>query len=372
MNILHVTKFYYPHIGGIEKMSHELSKAGINRGDKVYAVSAVEKGIGERTKEDGVSIIRASSLGVMMSVPIALTYPIWFQRMKKNADLIHFHLPDPLSVGSGIFTGISDCATIATIHGEISKDSYKKVLPLYRPILNRFMNYVDEVVVSSPRHRNRSELLGSHQQKCTVIPLGIDLTEFGSYEGPNYDIPGSPNRPTVLFVGRLVYFKGIDHLIDAMKTVDADLLIAGEGNLRKELAERVEQKGITDRVHFLGFVSNEKLQYYYDVADVFVLPSNTNAETFGIVQLEAMSYETPVINTQLDTSVPWVSQDGETGITVPPSDTESLGQALHELLNNDKKRRRYGKQARHRVEQNFTKKQMISKYLTRYDALCEQ
>lgn len=371
MDLLHATKFYHPHVGGIERVAHELSKGCVKRGDSVRAVSAVERGMGERATYDGVSTVTASSLGVVMSVPMAPTYPIHLQRAKKEADVVHFHLPDPLSVSSELLTGTSDYATIATIHGEISKDSYRKVLPLYRPVLDRFMHRLDEIVISSPRHRERSELLSTHRDKCTVIPLGIDLSEFGSYDGPEYDLPGDPARPTILFVGRLVYFKGVEYLIDAMQTVDADLLVAGTGDLGDELAERAKQRGVYDRVHFLGFVPDEKLHHCYAVADVFVLPSSTNAETFGIVQLEAMSYGTPVVNTRLDTSVPWVSKDEETGKTVPPRDADAISQAVRELLHDDEQRNRYGKQARRRVEQYFTKERMIGEYLARYDALVD-
>ena len=371
MDLLHATKFYHPHVGGIERVAHELSKGCVKRSDRVRAVSAVERGIGERAEYDGVSTVTASSLGVVMSVPLAPTYPIHLRRAKRSADLIHFHLPDPLSVSSELLTGTSDCATMATIHGEISKDSYRKILPLYRPVLDRFMDRIDEIVISSPRHRERSELLGSHREKCTVIPLGIDLDEYGTYDGPEYELPGDADRPTILFVGRLVYFKGLEYLIDAMQTVGADLLIAGTGDLGNELTERARRKGVSDRVHFLGFVPDQKLHYCYDVADVFVLPSCTNAETFGIVQIEAMSYGTPVVNTRLDTSVPWVSKDGETGATVPPRDADAISQAVRDLLNDDERRHRYGNQARRRVERYFTKERMISKYLTRYDVLVD-
>jgi rhamnosyl/mannosyltransferase len=156
-----------------------------------------------------------------------------------------------------------------------------------------------------------------------------------------------------------------------MQTVDADLLVAGTGDLGDELAERAEQKGVADRVHFLGHVPERKLHYCYDVADVFVLPSSTNAETFGIVQLEAMSYGTPVVNTRLDTSVPWVSKDGKTGKTVPPRDSDAISRAVRELLNDDERRTQYGRQARRRVKRYFTEDRMIDEYLAQYDALVD-
>jgi rhamnosyl/mannosyltransferase len=371
MNVLQVSKFYYPKIGGIEHVAHELSKACVSRGDSVTAVSAVERGLGEHSEYDGVNCFKASSLGVRLSIPIAPTFPVHLERAKRNADLMHFHLPDPLSVSSELLTGRTDTATVATIHGEIAKESYKRVLPLYRPVLDRFMDRVDSIVISSPRHREKSSLLSSNRDKCTVIPLGIDHDKFGSYSGPEYELPGNPNRLTVLFVGRLVYFKGIRYAIDAMKDVEADLLIAGTGELAGELRRRADRQGVKDRVHFLGYVPDEKLHYCYDIADVFVLPSTTNTETFGIVQVEAMAYGTPVVNTNLDTSVPWVSQDGVTGITVPPKDATAIADALNVLLRDPDLREKVGHAARRRAETNFTTERMINQYLDLYDALVE-
>lgn len=369
IDVLHASKFSYPKVGGIEHVIHELAKSCVNRGDTVRVVSATDRGRGHRATYDGVRTVKSSSLGVLLSVPIAPTYPLHLRRAETDADLVHFHLPDPLSVTAQMAIGRSEATTMATFHNDIARGTHRKALAAYRPVLDRFLARLDEIVVTSPRLRDLSPFLKPYRQKCTVISLGIDVDEYGTYEGPTYDLPGESDRPTVLSVGRLIYYKGLEYAIDAMTRVDADLLVAGTGPLGETLREHARQKGLNDCVHFLGYIKEKKLHYCYDAADLFVLPSIATSEGFGIVQLEAMAYGTPVINTNINTGVPWVSQDGKTGLTVPPRDAEALSDAIATLLADNNRRERLGRAARTRANERFTHERMIEEYLQRYDAL---
>ena len=146
-----------------------------------------------------------------------------------------------------------------------------------------------------------------------------------------------------------------------MANIDANLLLVGDGDQRESLERRVHDLGISSRVQFLGRVDDRTLHACYNAADVFVLPSVAESEAFGIVQLEAMAYSTPVINTDLPTGVPWVSRDGETGVTVPPDDPEALADAIAALLDDPERRVAYGEAARQRVEEEFSREQMIDR-----------
>jgi rhamnosyl/mannosyltransferase len=319
---------------------------------------------------ENVSVTRTASLGVAKSVPLAPTYPARLWQASRHADVVHHHLPNPLSVVSHLATPSTDAPVVATYHSDIVRQ--QTALKLYRPLLHRFLDDLDHIFVTSPRLLDHSDHLTPFREKASVVPLSIDLDDYGRYEGPPVDLPGDPDRPTLLFVGRLNYYKGVEYLLDAMPNVDADLLIAGDGDRREALRDRADRLGVTDRVHFLGYVEEDRLHACYDRADVFVLPSVEPSEAFGIVQLEAMAYGTPVVNTNLPTGVPWVSQDGETGLTVPPRDPDALAEAIAALLADPERRRVYGDRARERVEELFGRERMLDTMESRYRAIIRE
>jgi rhamnosyl/mannosyltransferase len=170
----------------------------------------------------------------------------------------------------------------------------------------------------------------------------------------------------VLGVGRLIYYKGFDYLVRAMAHVDSNLLIVGDGPLRARLEEVARALGIHERVFFAGEIQNDAIAPYYHAADVFVLSSVARSEAFGIVQLEAMAAARPVVNTRIDSGVPFVSIDGVTGITVPPREPEALAAAITRLLDNPELRARYGAAATRRVREEFSLEAMASRTLDLY------
>ena len=134
--------------------------------------------------------------------------------------------------------------------------------------------------------------------------------------------------PRVLFIGRLVPYKGVDVLLRAMARVDATAWVVGDGPLRQALEGEAAGLGLADRVRFLGSLPDAEVVAHLHACDVFVLPSVTHAETFGMVQLEAMTCGKPVVSTNLRSGVPWVNRHEETGLVVEPGDAEGLADAL--------------------------------------------
>jgi rhamnosyl/mannosyltransferase len=203
-----------------------------------------------------------------------------------------------------------------------------------------------------------------------VIPYGIVVKNF---ERPNEAgvraIREQYGPRVVLAVGRLVYYKGFEFLIRAMSKVDATLLLIGTGPLHEALSSEIRNRGLESRVHLLGDVDSQTLLHYYHAADLLVLPSLARSEAFGIVQAEAMACGKPVINTSLDTGVPFVSQNGVTGITVPPQDSEALASSIQFLFENEAIRKKFGEAARRRVQERFTVEAMTEKLLGLYGQL---
>ena len=131
----------------------------------------------------------------------------------------------------------------------------------------------------------------------------------------------------------------------------------------------VKKLGVEKFVHFFGNTDHETLKAAYNACDIFVLPSNYRSEAFGIVQLEAFAAGKPVISCDLPSGVPYVNHDGKTGIIVPPNNPAALAAAIKKLLSDDDLRERLGRQARERVEKEFTASQMAVKTLAIYNKL---
>ena len=138
--------------------------------------------------------------------------------------------------------------------------------------------------------------------------------------------------PILLFVGRLVPYKGLDVLLRALPGLEAQTVIVGDGPLRGALETMVRELGIGDRVQLAGEVTDEERLAWLHACAALVLPSITRQEAFGMVQLEAMLCGRPVVSTDLPTGVPWVNVHGETGFVVRAGDAASLRGALDRLV----------------------------------------
>jgi rhamnosyl/mannosyltransferase len=151
-----------------------------------------------------------------------------------------------------------------------------------------------------------------------------------------------------------------------MTHVRGNLLIIGEGPLRGALSALARELGVADRVHFMGKISHELLVACYHAAKVFVLASILRSEAFGIAQVEAMAAGLPVVNTQLDTGVPFVSIHEQTGLTVPPADPDALAEAVNRLLDNPDLRASLGVAAALRAHQEFSLDAMTARTMSLY------
>jgi rhamnosyl/mannosyltransferase len=240
---------------------------------------------------------------------------------------------------------------------------------LYKPLLRSFFKRMDLIIVPSRSFLN-SKLLSGFEGKTEIIPFGIDMKKFELTQEVREirdKIKKEYGFPILLFVGNLLPYKGLYYLIKAMREINGNLLIIGDGPQRKELVELTQKYGLIKKVHFLGRKSFEELIYFYHACDVFVLPSLY--ESFGNVQLEAMACGKPVVNTNIPTGVPEVSIHEQTGLTVPPEDSSALSQAINRLIENHEERIRYGEKARERVKNFFSIESVSEKILSLYEKL---
>jgi len=362
--VLHVGKFYPPHRGGME--THlELVCERLSRQCDVSVVVAND---GLRTissRVGGVPVTRVGTLGNLAGTSIspAMTFAI----RKHPAEIIHIHWPNPTAVVAYLLSRHPG-RLIITYHSDVVR---QRILAKgFDPLLREALDRAAAVIATSPCYVETSPVLRGVKGKCHVIPLGLCTDACDSPNFAEVERIRQKFGPRILLgVGRHVYYKGFEYLIEAMQHVNAKALLVGDGPLRNDLEALARRLGVEDRVVFLGEVKD--VIPYYHAADVFVLPSITRSEAFGIVQIEAMACGLPVINTMLDSAVPFVSRNGETGLSVAPKNVEKLASAINLLLDDERLRAQYGRAARRRVEREFAADVMPQRTLDLYDEVLD-
>jgi rhamnosyl/mannosyltransferase len=307
---------------------------------------------------DGFPVIRAGTWAHFASAPLCPALP-WHIR-KTRPDVLHLHMPHPTAIPACMLAA-PRVPLVVTYHSDIVRQ--RNLARAIAPLIDYALRRASTIICTSPQYIESSPVLAHHRERCSVVPLSIDAGEFAAVdEAAVRAIRARYGPKLVLAAGRLVYYKGFEYLIRSMRQVDAHLLIIGNGPLLTSLQDLARGCGVAERTTFLDKVDD--IAPWYHAADMFVLPSIARSEAFGIVQLEAMACGKPVVNTSLDTGVPFVSLDGVTGLTVPPADSEALAGAINLLLENPDLRLRLGHAARHRVQTLFSVPAMAESTLT--------
>ncbi len=355
-------KAYDPHIGGIETVMQQTAEFMRKYAKTKVLCCRDNPGMTKKDRIRRVPVTYSGSFGTVASCPVSLSYIGDFRRKVMLADTVELHLPFPLADLALLLSGYKGRVVVAW-HSDVVRQ--KLMLRLYKPLMKWLLKRADAILVATQAHIDSSPYLRDFREKCVIVPYGIDpaVYEQRPHLTPLQNHLHDKTAKKILFTGRLVYYKGADVLLEAFAQTreNAELFLAGSGVLEQELKERAAALGIAARVHFLGRRMTPELRDMFADCDLFVLPSVANSEAFGIVQLEAMVYGKPVINTALPTGVPLVSIHGETGLTVPPADPEALAQAMDTLLSDDALRAQYGNAARERVLRAFSLETVMRK-----------
>lgn len=367
LQILQVNKLYYPVTGGIEKIVQQLAE-GLEEETEMRVLVCRQKGRTVRDTISGVPVYRAGSFGVFKSVPLSLAFFPAFYRMSEKADIVQFHMPFPLGDLACLLSGYKG-KVVVWWHSDIVKQ--KVLMKFYMPVMEAFLKRADMILVATEGNIDSSAYLPKYREKCRVVPFGVDrgvLKSADLYLDRQDRAEDTEARElSYLFIGRLVYYKGCNVLMEALaKTDQGTLTMVGDGPLAGELKTLAKTLGIEHRVSFLGALSQERLEQELGACDVFVLPSVAKSEAFGIVQIEAMAYGKPVINTKLPSGVPYVSRNMETGLTVKPNDAIALAQAMIYMQEHPEERRRMGQEAAKRSREKFSETVMLQKTMECY------
>jgi glycosyltransferase involved in cell wall biosynthesis len=232
-------------------------------------------------------------------------------------------------------------------------------------------NYVRTVVRSISKTIFISEycrraLFGADSDWGEVIPFGVDIKKFRP------DVDGHPIRESlhipreskVLFaLQRLDRWKRVDVLIEAMKSIvremDAFLVIGGKGPENNRLREITQERGLSSRVIFAGYIKEAELPSYYAMSDLFVFHSTY--ETFGLALLQAMAAGKPIVTVN-STAIPELIVHNQNGLLVPPLDSEELARAAVFLLKNEAAMKSFSTEARKKAMAKYDWQSIADQY----------
>ncbi len=336
----------------METVLADLCRALAPRVD-VEVVVANEGWATRREVIDGVPVTRLGRWGEILST----SFLPGLERFLRadRWDIVHIHHPNPMAAVA-VLAARPSARLVLTYHADIVRQRVTGAL--YGPVLEQVLRRSDRIHVASRELLDSSPVLAPFRDRAVVIPFGIRedrvLGLSPAARERAAEIARWGGGRLALFVGRVVYYKGLEYLLRAMSRVDGRLLVIGDGDLLKPSERLAARLGLAERVHFLGEVDDETVAAALHACDLFVLPSIARSEAFGLVLLEAMASGKPIVTTALPTGVSFVNRDGETGFVVPPADPEALAGAMRTLLEDAALRARLGRAARARFEREFT------------------
>ena len=380
MKILLVNKAYHPHLGGVETVVRQIA-LGMTRAGHEASVLCFGDEDADETRE-GVLVRRVRPAWRIGSAPLGASFLAEFRAMAEQSGVINLHSPNPMGEIAALAHKRGKKPgqrIICTYHGDAQRPEL--LLPGYDVLMRRFFGVCDAVVASSPKIISSSRVLSRLDRlgkrppgKIRVIPLGVDCEKYlpapGSPESESAEkllagLPAGSFR--VMFAGRLVYYKGLQFLLGALRILKergilASVFIVGSGPLEGEIKAFADRNGLADRVIIIPPQPEGAYRALFHQADCFVLPSTHRTEAYGIALLEAMASGLPVISTELGTGTSWINVDGDTGFVLVPGDPEALARAIETLTLNASVRERFGQRALERSREIFDEEKMLDGY----------
>lgn len=307
-------------VGGVERVFAEVSRQLAERGHEVTLLCTTDGAAG-RSRQEGVGFVRVSRRGTVLRDPVARLA----SHVPADADVVHVAATYPFTTPSVLRRSHAlGLPAVLDFHFEPAPGGAlgRAALGLYRKVGTPPYRLADAVLVRSLSYGRASPSLGGvPESRWRILPNGIDPARFR----PGREAPGDH----LLFVGRLVPYKGVEVLLEALALLRPapPLWIVGDGPLRGRLEERARHLRLP--VRFLGRVEDGELPALYRGARLTVLPSVTGQEAFGISLIESMACGTPVVASSLP-GVAEVARVG--GLLAPPGDARALADRLRQAL----------------------------------------
>lgn len=370
MKILMLTWEYPPRVvGGIARVVHDLSHRLIKDGHEVTVVTYKEGNVEDFEDDNGVKVYRVNNYMINPNNFIDWIMQLNFNMIAKATEVINkeggfdvIHAHDWLvTYAAKSLKQSFNLPMVATIHAtEAGRNSG------IHDDTQRYINDTEwlltyeatEVIVNSNYMKGHVQgLFGLPFDKISVIPNGINLNNFTGIER-DYDFRrrfAMDNEKIILYVGRLVYEKGVQHLISAMPKIldhyhDSKLVIAGKGGMLDELKAQVDSMGLSNKVYFTGYLNQKEVQKMYKCADVAVFPSTY--EPFGIVALEAMLAGIPTVVSDIG-GLNEIVEHGVNGMKSYAGNPNSIADSVLSLLFDQQLAMNVTKNAKNKVKNEF-------------------
>ena len=361
MKLLHLYKDYFPEVvGGVPRFIFELAEGLSNRAVESHVLALYKEGQ-ESPKKIGNHYAHMAKRDLSVaSMSLSLDAISKFGRLVSEADIVHYHFPWPFGDLLYFLRGQRKPA-IVTYHSDIVRQ--RLTLPIYAPLMQRFLSSAQTVIATSDAYFQTSPTLQRYSDKVRVIPIGI-----ADRQEPSSDIVDKwrtrVGESFFLFVGCLRYYKGLSFLMEAVRQTDVRLVLVGDGPFPIE--------NVPKNVERVGRVTDEDREALLSLCTAFVLSSHLRSEAFGIALLEASRAGKPMISCEIGTGTSYVNIHGETGLVVPPADAQSLVDAFSKITSNPERSKLMGYNARSRYERLFTSEHMCLPYLEIYQQLAEK
>ncbi|MFA5158283.1 MAG: glycosyltransferase family 4 protein [Patescibacteria group bacterium] len=350
LRVAQVVCVFPPYAGGIGTAAANISKHLAKLGHDVTVFTPAYKP--EYKRQEVVDGYKIERLPAKIKYGNAAVMNGLIKKLEKF-DLIHLHQPFQ-GTAEAIFWakkfGLKNLPVVSHYHMDLFGRNLLTKSVFYieqRMIIPAELRASTKVIASSKDYLVRSKigyLYKNDPEHFEIIPYGIDTNIFYPAQKDKrlvqkYDLE---KKKVIIFVGGLDdahYFKGVNHLLEAFAKLKNNdkyrLIVVGKGNLKESYKKMAADLGIVSKVIFAGFVSDDDLPKYYNLADISTLPSINSAEAFGIVLLEAMACGKPTVASQLP-GVREVYGKGQEMISVRPGNSDDLAKKLELILTDQK------------------------------------
>lgn len=366
LRVLHVYRTYFPDTqGGLEEVIRQICVNCIPDGVESRVLTLSKSPLPREIARPEARVFRAQQTFEIASCNVSLDGFRLFRELLPWADVVNYHYPWPFA-DILHFSAKVRCPTVVTYHSDIVRQ--RLFGALYRPLMNRFLGKVNQIVCTSPNYFATSSVLSNFANKVDVIPIGLNRSTYPEADPARTALWQQRFKEYFLFVGVLRYYKGLHILIEAMKGAPYNVVIAGSGPIEEDLRAQARRAGLVN-VHFTGYVPDEDKVSLFAGSRGVVFPSYLRSEAFGVTLLEGAMFEKPLVSTEVGSGTSHVNVDGETGYVVPPGSPKALRAAMDTLFSQPHLAREMGRQARGRYERLFTGALMGHRYTKLYSSL---